>query len=301
MIGGIPIGRDALRPRVGDLRQVASVRRIVLDDGPERGVRALAFSTGGGLEFWVLADRSLDIGPARWRGVPFAWEGPNGYRSPALTDAEADGGRGFERSFGGLLVTCGLEHIRQPAGGHPLHGRLPFTPAGLTAYGEDWDRDEPVLYCAGEVTEATLKGSRLRLHRRIEAPIGGAEIRLEDYHFNLGFPAIGAGTLVHLGGRVVCGPLSPVEATAEPATCIALPPGASTCSVAGADGFTWRLAFDGAVLPHLQIWRDLRPGIGVLSIEPCNTGLLAPGRSAPAPALAPFASRIYRLGIRVGP
>ena len=52
-----------LAPLVGDLRQVASVRRIVLDDGAERGVRALAFSTGDGLDFWVLTDRSLDIGP----------------------------------------------------------------------------------------------------------------------------------------------------------------------------------------------------------------------------------------------
>ena len=35
-----------LRAKVGDLRQFASVRRITLDDGVERGVRALAFSNG---------------------------------------------------------------------------------------------------------------------------------------------------------------------------------------------------------------------------------------------------------------
>jgi pimeloyl-ACP methyl ester carboxylesterase len=58
-----------LRAFVGDLRQLASVRRIVLDDGPEAGVRALAFSTGGGLDFWVLTDRSFDLGPVWFRGV----------------------------------------------------------------------------------------------------------------------------------------------------------------------------------------------------------------------------------------
>ena len=83
----------------GDLRQLASVRRIVLDDGPERGVRALAFSTGGGLDFWVLVDRSLDIGPLWYRGVPVAWQSPSGFRSPYLHDAERDRGLGFNREL----------------------------------------------------------------------------------------------------------------------------------------------------------------------------------------------------------
>ncbi len=313
-IGGLPVTGAALRPRVGDLRQVASVRRIVLDDGPERGVRALAFSTGGGLDFWVLADRSLDIGPAQWRGLPFAWQGPNGFRAPTLLDAEESGGRGFERGVGGLLVTCGLEHIRQPTADHPLHGRLPFTPARVTAYGEDWDREEPVLFCEGEITEARLGGVRLRLHRRIEAPIGGAEIRIEDrvenlsaepcpqailYHVNFGFPALQERNLVRLGGHAVWGPFPAVEAAARPATCLGLQPGPAECSLVNEAGLAWRVGFDAAALPYLQLWRDLRPGIGLLSVEPCNTGVLEPGQSAPAPPLGPFASRTYRLTVSV--
>jgi hypothetical protein len=175
-----------MRPLVGDLRQLASVRRIVLDDGPERGVRALAFSTGGGLDFWVLSDRSLDIGPLWWRGVSLAWQSPAGFRSPALHDPEGEGGRGFNRSFSGFLVTGGLDHIRQPADDHPLHGRLPFTPARLLSYGEDWDAAEPVLFCDGEVIQARYGGEALRLRRRIEAPIGGGEIRIEDTVESLG-------------------------------------------------------------------------------------------------------------------
>ena len=62
-----------LRAKVGDLRQFASVRRITLDDGVERGVRALVFSSGGGLDFWAVSDRSLDIGPLWWKGMPVAW------------------------------------------------------------------------------------------------------------------------------------------------------------------------------------------------------------------------------------
>ena len=103
-----------LRAKVGDLRQFASVRRITLDDGVERGVRALAFSSGGGLDFWALSDRSLDIGPLWWKGMPVAWQSMAGFRSPALHDPEEDGGRGYSRTNSGFLVTCGLDHIRQP-------------------------------------------------------------------------------------------------------------------------------------------------------------------------------------------
>lgn len=58
-----------LRAKVGDPKQFASVRRIVLDEGVERGVAALAFSNGNGLDFWALGDRSLDIGPLWWKGM----------------------------------------------------------------------------------------------------------------------------------------------------------------------------------------------------------------------------------------
>ena len=132
---GLPTTRAALRPLAGDLRQLASIRRITLDDGPERGVRALAFSSGGGLDFWTLSDRSLDIGPLWFRGTPVAWQGPAGFVGPALLDAQCDGGRGIERCFSGLLVTCGLDHIRKPPG-MTLHGGLPLTPARVTSYGE---------------------------------------------------------------------------------------------------------------------------------------------------------------------
>lgn len=309
----------ALRPLVGDLRQVAGVRRIVLDDGPERGVRALAFSTGGGLEFWALADRSLDIGPLWHRGIPVAWQSPTGFRSPALHDPEGDGGRGFNRSFSGLIATCGLDHVRQPADGHPLHGRLPFTPVRILAYGEDWERDEPILFCEGEVVQARYGGEALRLRRRIEAPVGGCEIRIADrvenigaapspqailYHVNLGFPAIGPGTQVDLDGRTLLGPIrlpDPDDLPAavshdagahERATCRVLTPGRD------GGGFTVSLSFDTATLPHLQVWRDLRPNVGVLAVEPCTSARKADGRSGPEAVLAPSESRCYSLVLR---
>ncbi|MGV3652398.1 MAG: DUF4432 family protein, partial [Devosia sp.] len=158
--------RDDIAPLVGDPRQLASVKRVMLLDGPEAGVEALLFSTGGGLDFTVLTGRGLDIGTVHYKGVPMAWQSAAGFAHPGLIDREGDGGRGFGRGFSGFLVTCGLDHIRQPKDGHPLHGRLPFTPARLIAAGEDWDREVPVLYCEGEVTQARHGGEVLRLRRR---------------------------------------------------------------------------------------------------------------------------------------
>lgn len=310
----------ALAAQVGDLRQVASVRRIVLDDGPERGVRALAFSTGGGLDFWVLSDRSLDVGPVWWRGAQLAWLSPGGFRSPALTDLDGEGGHGFNRSFSGFLVTCGLDHIRQPVNGHPLHGRLPFTPARLTGYGEDWERDEAVLFCEGEVTQARIGGEALRLRRRIEAPVGGATIRIRDevenlgasawpqamlYHFNLGYPAVATGSVVSLDGETVVGPLA-VPENGDPSGAVTLPVAVGrrvsstvTTPSDGAADLSLAFCFDSATLPYIQLWRDLRPRSGILAIEPCTSARNGDGRSAPEKTIEPGERRAYAVDVTI--
>lgn len=303
-----------LRPLVGDLRQWASVRRIALDDGGERGVRALAFSTGGGLDFWVLADRTLDIGPLSWKGMPLAWQSPAGFRSPALHDAEGDGGRGFGRLFSGFLVTGGLDHIRQPANGQPLHGRLPFSPARVAGYGEDWERG--VLYCEGEVTQARHGAEALRLTRRIEAPIGGTSLSIADtvenlgphpwpqaslYHLNLGYPALADGTIVEAGGETLLGPLKvPDAAMASESTCR---PSDGSCSVLTplAEGgmLAVRFAWSPETLPYLQLWHDLTPGVCVLSIEPCTSDKRGGGLSGEEAVLAPGESRRYEASVSI--
>jgi hypothetical protein len=309
-------GAEALRPLVGDLRQLASVRRIVLDDGPERGVQALAFSTGGGLDFWVLCDRSFDIGPLWWRGTPVAWQSPSGFSSPMLHDGEAEGGFGFERLFSGFLVTCGLDHIRQPAGGKPLHGRLPFTPGRLTAHGEDWNAATPVLFCEGEVTQARLNGERLRLLRRIEAPIGGSSLRIIDrvqniggreeevfllYHTNLGFPLVAPGSTVSLGDEVLLGPLSRESGLSDPSIrCLPVPKDDPVCTVRRPGNGQWRgfeatVRWDADTLPYLQVWSDLRPNNQIIAIEPVSTDRNPDGTSHAGDRLAPGQTRTYRV------
>ena len=307
-------GKD-LRAKVGDLRQFASVRRIVLDDGVERGVAALAFSNGGGLDFWALADRSLDIGPLWWRGMPVAWQSMAGFRSPHLHHPEEDGGRGYSRTNSGFFVTCGLDHFRQPVSGHPMHGRLPFTPARVTALGEDWNRSEPVLFCEGEVMQFRFGGEALRLRRRLETPIGGSLLRIRDevtnlsneptpqaslYHFNFGYPALAPGSSVTFGSRrlLEVTALPDVSLLSESVSFPAESDGASAvCRLATPmdDGMTLEVAvrFDVSTLPHLQLWHDLRPHACVLAIEPCTSAKVNGSEAV----LMPGESRAYALEI----
>ncbi len=274
----------------------AALREVVLD-----GTKALAFVTNVGLAFTVLVDRSLDIGPLAWQGQAVGWIGPAGFRHPAGHDPHADEGRGFNRLFSGFLVTGGLEHIRQPGNGRPLHGSLPYTPALLTASGTDKARD--ILFCEGEVQQPGF-----RLQRRIEANADSFSIvdivenvasvpqrQASLYHFNIGRPALASGTVVRQGERQRLGPLE-VPGTALGSVSYPVSDGGAQCTVVTPSVeivFSW----EAATLPHLQLWGDLGPERGVLSVEPCTSERVEGGLSGKEPILQPGATRRYALQV----
>lgn len=198
---GKTLSRRQVRERSGMLSQFAGVRLMTLGDGLERGIRMLEFRTGSGLRFTALADRALDIADCDFKGQAIGWHSPSGFRHPGLHDYEGEGGLAWARSFSGLLVTCGLDHIlgreEVPADSynypgrktvvHSLHGRAGTIPARLTGYGETWDGDRCVLWAEGIVQQSAVFGEDLHLIRRIEADVGGNEIRLLDRVVNHGF------------------------------------------------------------------------------------------------------------------
>lgn len=295
--------RTRLPGLVGDMRQLASVRQVVLQDGAEAGQRALVFSTGGGLDFWVLQDRSMDVGLLQWRGMPVAWLHPAGFRAPSLHNPHDAGGTGVENSLGGFMVTCGLDNVRQPRDGMPLHGTLPYTPARLLSCGEDWGASTPCLFAEAEMTAAHLGRHALRLTRRIEAPIAQGRLTVTDrvenigpapaemrilYHVNFGFPAVGDGTRVALNGqgleiredepRAVC---HSSGTSAEFRAELQRPPDGPW------PGFSARISGETAALPHFQLWRDARPRRNVLALEPVNCDRNPDGTSGPGTMLEP--------------
>ncbi|NGO52322.1 aldose 1-epimerase family protein [Allomesorhizobium camelthorni] len=198
---GQTLTRRQVSERSGMLSQFAGVRLMTLGDGVERGIRMLEFRTGSGLRFTALVDRALDIADCDYKGQAIGWHSPSGFRHPALHEYEGEGGFSWARSFSGLLLTCGLDHILVPeevpadnynypgrkSVRHSLHGRVSTIPARLTGYGERWDGDRCVLWAEGVVQQSAVFGEDLHLHRRIEADVGGNEIRISDRVVNHGF------------------------------------------------------------------------------------------------------------------
>ena len=223
MLYGKRYDLSSIAARTGSLSQFGGVRLVTLADGLERGIRVLQFYTGSGLQFSVLVDRAMDIGDMSHNGRAIGWHSPTGFRHPGLHEPEGEQGLGWTRSFSGFLSTCGLYHIlgpeevpadnynytRKSTVRHGLHGRIGSIPARMTGYGERWDGDNCVLWAEGIVIQAAVFGEVLHLHRRIEADLGGNEIRLTDrvvnagfaptphmffYHINLGYPVIDEGS-----------------------------------------------------------------------------------------------------------
>jgi hypothetical protein len=215
--------RRELAAQSGQLAQFAGVQLLTLGDGAERSIRCLEFRTGTGLSFRVLVDRAFDIGPCDFRGASIGWCSPTGLRHPGLHENADEGGLSWLRSFSGLHVTCGLDHILQPEDepsdhfGYPhrsvirspLHGRIANTPARLIGYGEEWRGDECTLWAEGEVRQAAVFGEHMTLRRRIEARLGTHSFSVRDrvtnegfsptphmlmYHINIGHPVLAEGS-----------------------------------------------------------------------------------------------------------
>ncbi len=220
---GRNLSRLDLARRTGSLAQIAGVRLVTLGDGVERGIRALEFRTGTGLRFTALVDRALDIADCEHKGRAIGWHSPSGFRHPGLHETDGESGLGFLRSFSGLLVTCGLDHVgfkaEEPSPhyhygpratvSHPIHGRIGSVPARLTGYGERWDGNRCTLWCEGLIQQSAVFGENLHLLRRIEADVGSDEIRIHDrvvnhgfyetphmvlYHLNVGYPVLDEGS-----------------------------------------------------------------------------------------------------------
>lgn len=304
----------------GDAAALGGVRAVVLDDGPARGLRVLEFRTGAGLRFEVLVDRAMDIGVAEFDHRSVGWRSPTGLRHPAFHENADENGLSWLRSFSGLLVTGGLDHTLSPRaveGGryryagretiqHGLHGRIANIPARLIGYGEEWRDGRCVLWAEGECRQVAVFGEHLVLRRRIEADLGGTEIRVHDtvtnagfeptphrflYHVNLGWPFLDEGAEVRArirellwcndgGAASRCEHLrigGPVEGARESAYQLALEPdddGRTRVRVLSpATGGFFELDYRQDQFPAFIQWVNRRAGAYAIALEPMTHGV----------------------------
>ena len=270
---GDDIGEARLGAVLGDITQIASIRHMRFENGPEAGSRLIQIRNASGLCVELLPDRCLDIGQVWLNGIPFSWMGPGG-----LPPGYA--GHGMDTALGGLMATCGFDHIRQPEtveGTHyPLHGSMALQSARvLSAAGEVGQ-----FVVRAEVRQTTLTGAAYKLSRRITVPFVENKISVEDhvsaipatpifalYHINLGYPLIRPETIMRVGGenksdRLADAPQIQIEPSPKSDYAIRVE------SARKAPHQAIDIAVNGNELPYLQTFRRAEPGVNLFCIEP---------------------------------
>jgi hypothetical protein len=298
--------KDNIVSRIGRMEQLAAIKRYALEDGKGRGMRAFEVVNGSGFDFTVFPDRGLDIGPARYNGLPLTWTTRNGPVAPAFYDAS---GLEWLRTWGGgLLTTCGWLNVggpcTTPEGEQGLHGRMDHTPAEEVNTRAFWNETgEYVLEITGRMVLSRGFGENLATSRTITTRLGWPGVEIVDrtenlggstmplmqlYHMNFGWPLISEGTrLVAPEHKVTPRDdeaakgvgewdrfLPPTAGFAEQVIYHDLPAdGSGLCTMRisnPAFGPDVALSFRKAELPYLVQWRMLGCGDYVMGLEPAN-------------------------------
>ena len=298
--------KKGIAGRVGRMEQLAAIKRYTIEDGKGRGMRAFEVVNGSGFEFTVYPDRGLDIGPARYNGLPLTWTTCNGPVAPAFYDAS--GVEWLRTWAGGLLTTCGWLNVggpcTTPEGEQGLHGRMDHTPAEEVNTRAFWrSPEEYVLEITGKTVLSRVFGENLVTSRTITTRLGWPGVEVVDrtenigvhaapfmqlYHMNFGWPLISEESrLVAPSHSVV--PRDDEAAKGVPGWDTFLPPSADFAEQviyhdlpADENGFCAMrisnssfgpdavLSFRKAELPYLVQWRMPGHGEYVMGLEPAN-------------------------------
>ena len=210
-----------LRKKCNNLDAYCGVQDCILNDGPDRGVRAFELKNGRGVEMTLLADRGLDIASLRYKGVNIGLNNKVDLRSPYLY--VEDGGSGFLKQFnGGLLTTCGITYAGAAGedGGKALglHGPFDNLPASQANAWVGYEGDERVLKASGTVHEAEVFGTDMVMKRDFTLESERDVLRIHDtvtnqsfetqpvmlvYHINFGYPILDAGAKVYFSASKI--------------------------------------------------------------------------------------------------
>ncbi len=199
------------KDKVSNHLQLGGIETAVLDNGPGRGTRIAWIHTGTGLRYKVVIDRGMDIADAFYNQHSLAWISHAGVTVPSPV-----GYRGIEwlKGFGGgLVTTCGLDHMGGPEsdeyGERGLHSQLSGLPATIESIVQpDLLRGKLDMQITGIIKQTQPLGMQLVLRRTISGRLGEATIRIQDevinwgnipaphmllYHMNLGWPLVDEG------------------------------------------------------------------------------------------------------------
>ena len=204
---------------ISNHHQIGGIETSILDNGIGRGNRIAWINSGSGLRFKVNFDRGMDIGEAFYNQHCLTWLSHGGIPAPQTL---SDIGTNWLRTFGGgLLTTCGLQHVGGPEsdefGERGIHGNISNLPAQIESIIQpDPSRGKMEMSITGVIKESKIFGPNLELRRTISLTLGKSEIRIHDevinkgnaiaplmvlYHINFGYPLAQEGTQIFWEGQ----------------------------------------------------------------------------------------------------
>ncbi len=206
------LNKDLLK-KIGNISQIAGVRRIEFSSGPGRGTEAYEVYNETGIRFTVLADMCMDILDLQYKGINLGFMTKNGLQNNRFFNA-------LDKEFnyywrGGMLCTCGLSNAGIACVDEGFyrteHGRIGMMPAENLSVYSGWKNDDYIIELEGEIRESMLYGYNLQLKRKISTSLKSKEIHIKDvvqnlepgdtefmllYHFNFGFPLLDEGAVI---------------------------------------------------------------------------------------------------------
>ena len=198
--------------KISNHKQLGGIETSVLDNGAGRGVRIAWIDTGSGFRYKVVLDRAMDIAEAFYNQHSLAWISHVGITGPQPMSNQ---GIDWLHTFGGgLLVTCGLDHVGGPDedehGVRGVHGQISNLPAEIISIQQpDLSSGNLDMSITGIIRQHKIFGPCLTLQRTISGRLGEASLQIHDeilnegnaeaplmllYHFNFGWPFVDKGT-----------------------------------------------------------------------------------------------------------
>lgn len=210
---------EGWKHKISHHAQLGGIETSVLDSGLGKGTRIAWVNTGTGLRYKLVLDRAMDITDALYNQFNLVWLSHAGIVRPGRFP---DGGIEWLRGFaGGLMTTCGLDHVGGPEtdqyGERGLHSRISNIPAEI----ESILQPDPVngimdMSITGRMRQFQVLGENLELKRTISGTLGKSVIKISDevfnrgnspaahmllYHFNFGWPLVDEGTAINWNGK----------------------------------------------------------------------------------------------------
>lgn len=198
--------------KISNPAQLGGIETSVLDNGAGRGTRIAWINTGTGLRYKVVIDRAMDIADAMFNQHSLTWLSHSGVTGP---EPFSNRGLGWLRTFGGgLLTTCGLDHLGGPEtdefGERGLHGLISNSAAEIESILQpDPRKDNLEFSICGKTIQTKVFGPSFQLKRTLSGTLGSAAIKIHDevtncantpaphmllYHLNFGWPLVDEGT-----------------------------------------------------------------------------------------------------------